>query len=208
MKKRIHPSAFVEDGSFIADGVSVWHFAHIRQGARLEEGVSIGKDVYVDGDVTVGKGSRVQNGVNIYKGVGIGRFCFIGPGVTFTNDRYPRVGRTAWTVVSTLLDDGCSLGAGAIVRCGVHIGAFAMVGSGAVVTKDIPAFCLVTGVPAETTHRICACADTVMPLITFDGQVIRDCCHKNLNPEVLQMAITKADETPDLLVLPKRTGTE
>ncbi len=206
MKKLIHPSAFVEEGAIIADGVNIWHLAQVRKGARLEEGVSIGKDVYIDADVTVGLGTRIQNGVNVYKGVGIGKYCFVGPGVTFTNDRYPRVGRTTWTVVPTILDDGCSLGAGAIVRCGVHIGAFAMVGSGAVVTKDIPAFCLVTGVPADATHRICACTDTVMPLISFDGQVIRDCCHKNLKPEVLQLAITKADEARDLVILPRRTG--
>ncbi len=207
-KPRIHPSAFVEEGAQISEGASVWHLAHVRSGSRLEENVSIGKDVYVDSGVTVGKGSRVQNGVNIYKGVEIGRFCFIGPGTTFTNDRYPRIGRSSWNVVSTILDDGCSLGAGAIVRCGVHIGAFAMVGSGAVVTKDIPSFCLVTGVPAEPTHRICACADTVMPLISFDGEVIRDCCRKNLNKEVLALAITRADESPDVLSLPKRTGSE
>lgn len=187
-KIRVHPTAFVEDRVELAEDVQIWHFAQIRSGARLSKAVSIGKSVYVDSDVTIGEGSRIQNGVNIYKGVEVGRWCFIGPAVVFTNDQTPRVGRKNWNLTKTNLEDGCSLGAGSIIRCGITLGAFSMIGAGAVVTKDIPPFCLVTGLPAELTHRICACGDTTMPLIEFIDNVIRPCCHKNLIPEVLKVA--------------------
>lgn len=191
MAATIHSTAIVEPGAVLEDDVKVWHFAHVRTGARLGRSVSVAKDVYVDAGVIIGEGSRVQNGVNIYKGVEIGSWCFIGPGVVFTNDLHPRVGRDNWEITPTHLEDGCSLGAGAIVRCGVKIGAFAMVGAGAVVTKDIPPFCLVTGVPAELTHRVCACGDTTMPLISWMEDVIRPCCHQHLKPEVLAIAQEK-----------------
>lgn len=184
----------MEEGAQIAEDVKIWHLAHIRNGAHLGRSVSIGKDVYVDSGVIIGEGSRVQNGVNIYKGVEVGQWCFIGPGAVFTNDQHPRVGRISWEVVDTILEDGCSIGAGAIIRCGVHIGAFAMVGAGAVVTKDIPPFCVVTGVPAELSHRVCACGETTLPLITPVDQLIRSCCEKQLNPVVLKMAQDKIQD--------------
>lgn len=194
MSQVIHPTAIVEPGAHLSEDVKVWHFAHVRKGAKLGPSVSIGKDVYVDADVIVGEGSRVQNGVNIYKGVQISRWCFIGPAVVFTNDLHPRIGRTDWTITPTFLDDGCSLGAGAIIRCGIHIGAFALVGAGALVTKDIPPFCLVTGVPADLSHRVCACGDEILPLMSWVGDVIRPCCHKNLQPAVLATAIAVVEK--------------
>jgi len=188
MSSFIHPTAVVEPGVSLGEDVKIWHFSHIRKDAVLGPRVSVAKDVYVDANVIIGEGSRIQNGVNIYNGVKISRWCFVGPGVVFTNDLHPRVGRKNWQVTSTLLEDGSSLGAGAIVRCGVRIGAFAMVGAGAVVTKDIPPFCLVTGVPADLSHRICACGDQVLPLMSWIGDVIRPCCEENLEPAVLSVA--------------------
>jgi len=184
----IHPTAVVEPGANLAEDVKIWHFAHVRKGCTLGPQVSVGKDVYIDANVTVGEGSRIQNGVNIYNGVTISRWCFVGPAVVFTNDQHPRIGRKDWEVVPTVLEDCCSLGAGAIIRCGVRIGAFAMVGAGAIVTKDIPPFCLVTGVPADLSHRVCACGDESLPLMSWIGDVIRPCCHKNLHPEVMKRA--------------------
>lgn len=191
MPNFIHPSAFVEEGAVLEEDVKIWHLAHVRAGSHLGKSVSIGKDVYVDAGVIIGEGSRVQNGVNIYKGVQVGSWCFIGPGAVFTNDQYPRVGRITWDVTETILEDGCSIGAGAIIRCGIKIGAFAMVGAGAVVTKDIPPFCLVTGVPAELTHRVCACGETTIPLISWVDECIRPCCRKHLHPQVLKLAEEK-----------------
>lgn len=184
----IHPTAVVEANVTLGEDAKVWHFSHVRSHAVIGPRVSIAKDVYVDANVSIGEGSRIQNGVNIYNGVKISRWCFVGPAVVFTNDMHPRVGRHNWQVTPTLLEDGASLGAGAIVRCGVTVGAFAMVGAGAVVTKDIPPFCLVTGVPADLSHRICACGDQVLPLMSWVGDVILPCCEKNLDPEVLEVA--------------------
>lgn len=184
----IHPTAVIEPGANIADDVKIWHFAHVRTNCTLGPRVSIGKDVYIDSNVEIGESSRIQNSVNIYNGVKIKRWCFVGPAVVFTNDQHPRIGRKTWEVVPTILEDCCSLGAGAIIRCGVHIGAFAMVGAGAIVTKDIPPFCLVTGVPADLSHRVCACGDETIPLMSWIGEVIRPCCHRNLQPEVLKRA--------------------
>jgi UDP-2-acetamido-3-amino-2,3-dideoxy-glucuronate N-acetyltransferase len=194
MKAYIHPSATVETGAQLEDDVKVWHSAHVRAGAHLKNAVSIGKDVYIDAGVIVGTGSRIQNGVNVYKGVEISSWCFVGPAVVFTNDQYPRIGRKNWKIVSTHIDDGCSIGAGAIIRCGIRLGAFSMIGAGAVVTKDVPAFCLATGLPAEITHRICACADTSLPLISGLNELIRDCCEKNLETQVLEIAKDKVKE--------------
>lgn len=185
---QIHPTAIVEPGASIGMGTQVWHFSHIRSGAMLGKMVSIAKGVYIDPDVKIGEGSRIQNEVSIYKGVEVGRWCFIGPSVVFTNDQSPRIGRKSWKVVPTILEDGCSLGAGSILRCGIKIGTFAMIGAGAIVTRDIPAFCLATGVPAELSHRICACGDTKMPLIEPIKNVIKDCCRENLNETMLNLA--------------------
>lgn len=187
-RPQIHPTAIVEEGASLGAGVQVWHFSHIRAGAVLHESVSIAKGVYVDPDVQIGIGSRIQNGVNIYKGVQVGKWCFIGPSVVFTNDQSPRIGRKSWNIVPTVLEDGCSLGAGSILRCGITIGSFAMVGAGAIVTRDIPPFCLASGVPAELTHRICACSDTKMPLIEPLKNVLRECCAKNLNQTMYSLA--------------------
>lgn len=181
----IHTSAFVEDGVELREGAKVWHFCHVRKGAVLEENVSIGKDVYVDANVRIGKNTRVQNGVSLYTGLKIAPWCFIGPHVIFTNDQTPRVGTKSWKVVETHLETGMSIGAGAIIRCGVKIGAFAMIGAGAIVTKDVPPFHLAMGFPAQCHQMVCACGQTFLPIATKDSELIRDCCHQNLMPELL-----------------------
>jgi UDP-2-acetamido-3-amino-2,3-dideoxy-glucuronate N-acetyltransferase len=188
MSSYIHPTAIVEPGAVLADDVKIWHFAHVRKAAVLGKNVSIGKDVYVDANVVVGENSRIQNSVNIYNGVNIGRWCFVGPAVVFTNDQHPRIGRKDWEVVPTILEDHCSLGAGAIIRCGVRIGAFSMVGAGAIVTKDIAPFCLATGVPAETSHHVCACGDQILSSSHPIEDLILPCCRKNLESVVLDNA--------------------
>lgn len=187
---QIHPTAIVEPGAEIGAGAKVWHFCHIRSGARLGPLTSLGRDVFLDAGVDIGEGTRVQNGVSIYRGVEVGRFCFIGPHAVFTNDLRPRVGKGAWQIESTVLENGMSLGAGSIVRCGVRIGAFAMIGAGGVVTKSVEPFTLAMGLPAEPVARICACGETQMPLdaIFSAANLLRDCCRQNLNPEVLALA--------------------
>ena len=184
----VHETAIVDPGCQIGPGAKIWHFCHVRTGASICRDVSLARDVYVDLDVRIGESSRVQNGVSIYRGVDIGRYCFIGPHVIFTNDLVPRVGVRSWNVVPTTIEDGASLGAGVIVRCGVRIGAFALVGTGSVVTRDVPAFHLVHGLPGRPQHRICACGQTQSPL-RDPGPCVLDCCHERLLPAVLAVAV-------------------
>jgi acetyltransferase-like isoleucine patch superfamily enzyme len=180
-----HPTAVVEDGANLAEDAKVWHFCHVRKGAILEKAVSLGKDVYVDSGVRIGHHTRVQNGVSIYQGLEIGPWCFVGPHVIFTNDQTPRVGSKAWNIVPTKLEMGMSIGAGAIIRCGVTVGAFAMIGAGAIVTKDVPPFHLAMGFPAQCHQMVCACGQTFLPIATKDAELLRDCCQNNLLPELL-----------------------
>lgn len=179
----VHPSAFVEEGAEIEDKVKVWHFCHVRKNAVLENSVSLGKDVYIDVDVRVGRHSRIQNGVSVYQGLKIAPWCFIGPHAIFTNDQTPRVGSKVWNVVETNLEFGMSIGAGAVIRCGITIGAFAMIGAGAIVTKDVPAFHLAIGFPAQVQQMICACAQSFHPLGTPFKEMLQPCCKANLLPE-------------------------
>lgn len=153
----IHPTAVVEEGASIGDGTRVWHFVHVRRGARIGRNCNIGKDVYIDVDVVIGDNVKVQNFATIYRGVVIEDDVFIGPHVTFTNDLYPRSFSTDWKPVPTLVKKGASIGANATIVCGVTIGEYAMIGAGAVVTKDVPPFGLVYGNPAKLRGFVCYC---------------------------------------------------
>ena len=148
-RANVHATAMVDPGATLGSGVVVWHWSHIREGAILGDGCRIGQGVYIDEGVTLGSGCKVQNAVSIYRGVSIGRNVFIGPHVTFTNDLTPRAHTEDWQVVPTVVDDGASVGANATIVCGVRLGRNCMVGAGAVVTKDVPAYGLVVGTPAR-----------------------------------------------------------
>jgi UDP-2-acetamido-3-amino-2,3-dideoxy-glucuronate N-acetyltransferase len=143
-----HPTAIVDSDSEIGEGTKIWHFSHICAGAKIGKNCSFGQNVYVAPGVVIGDNVKVQNGVSIYSGVIVGDFCFLGPHCVFTNDKYPRaIG--AWTIQSTVLQKGVSIGANATVMCGLILGEYAMVGSGSVVVKDVPAKALVVGNPAR-----------------------------------------------------------
>jgi len=184
----IHPSAVIEDEAIIGQGSRIWHFCHIRKNARIGTDVVLGKDVYIDQGVTIGRGCRIQNGVSVYKGVEIGDWCFIGPHVIFTNDTSPRAGNKNWQVVPTILQAGMSIGAGSIILCGITIGSFAMVGAGAIVTKDVPPFHICTGFPAKTTKMVCCCGQTFLALDSPKETLLRDCCLQNMNKKTLKEA--------------------
>ena len=139
----------VEPGSEIGDGTFVWHHAHVRSGAAIGVGCTIGKNVYIDEGVRIGARCKVQNNVSVYNGVTIGDDVFVGPSVTFTNDRVPRAFNAAWTITPTYVQQGASLGANSTIVCGVTIGRFAMVAAGATVTKDVADHQLVAGTPAR-----------------------------------------------------------
>jgi UDP-2-acetamido-3-amino-2,3-dideoxy-glucuronate N-acetyltransferase len=156
-----HETAVVEDGARIGDGTSVWHHAHVRAGSTVGRGCTLGKDVYVDAGAVVGDRVKVQNGVSVYAGVTLGDDVFVGPSVVFTNDLRPRAHDADWEVTPTVVRDGASLGAGAVVVCGTVLGADCMVGAGSVVTRGVADHQLVVGNPARHAGWVCRCGRVV-----------------------------------------------
>jgi len=158
----VHPLAVVEDQAKIGKGSSVWHFAHIRKNAVLGENCIIGKNVYIDADVQIGSNVKIQNNVSVYHGVTIADGVFVGPHVCFTNDKNPRAINSDgapkkaddWVISKIFVDRGASIGANATIVAGIRIGKWAMIGSGSVVTKDVPDFALVIGNPARIRGKV------------------------------------------------------
>jgi len=148
----IHPMAIVDDGVRIGDGTKVWHFCHILSGSQIGAGCVFGQNVMAGPDVVIGDGCKLQNNVAVYKGVTLEADVFCGPSCVFTNVLTPRafVERKN-EFAPTLVRRGATIGANATIVCGVTIGQYAMIGAGAVVTKDVPDHALVVGNPS---HRI------------------------------------------------------
>lgn len=171
MKIRIHASAEVSDKAIIGTGSSIWHHSQVREGAHLGENCIIGKGVYIDAGVRLGNNVKVQNYVSIYHGVTVEDGVFIGPHVCFTNDLQPRAinpdgslkAADDWTLTTTLIQHGAALGANSTIRCGVTIGRWAMVGSGSVITRDVPDYGLVYGNPARLHGYVCPCGQKMEP---------------------------------------------
>jgi UDP-2-acetamido-3-amino-2,3-dideoxy-glucuronate N-acetyltransferase len=153
-KVYIHPSANVSDKALIGEGTKVWINVQIRENARIGVGCILSKDVYVDHGVRIGDRCKIQNSVSVYNGVNIGDDVFVGPNVSFTNDRVPRAFNTDWLITETKVETGASLGANSTIVCGITIGEYAMVAAGSVVTKDVPPYTLVMGNPARLVGKI------------------------------------------------------
>jgi acetyltransferase-like isoleucine patch superfamily enzyme len=161
----IHPTADVSPAAQIGSGTRIWHQTQVRERAVIGRNCIVGKDVYIDFDVVIGDNVKIQNGALIYHGVTLEDGVFIGPQACLTNDRVPRAitpdGRlkttTDWEVGPIRVCYGASIGAGAIVLPDVTIGRFAMVAAGAVVTRSVPDYGLVVGVPARLVGYVCPC---------------------------------------------------
>lgn len=150
----IHPSANVSEHATIGDGTKIWINVQVREHSRIGEGCILSKDVYIDHAVEIGDRCKIQNSVSVYNGVSIGNDVFVGPNVSFTNDRVPRAFNTEWKITPTRIEDGASIGANATVVCGITIGEFAMVAAGSVVTKSVSPYTLVIGNPARPVAKI------------------------------------------------------
>jgi UDP-2-acetamido-3-amino-2,3-dideoxy-glucuronate N-acetyltransferase len=161
----IHATADVSAQAAVGSGARIWHQAQVRERACIGANCIVGKGAYVDSGVTIGDNAKIQNGVYVYHGATIEDGVFLGPGVILTNDKFPRAVNpdgtlktdADWEVSPILIRRGASIGAGAVVLPGVTVGEFALVGAGAVVTRDVPAHGLVYGNPARPHGYVCRC---------------------------------------------------
>lgn len=156
-RARIHASADVDESARIGDDSSIWHLAQVRDGARLGSGCVVGRGAYIGSGVSMGDNCKVQNYALVYEPARLGDGVFIGPAVVLTNDTYPRAIspdgeiKTAsdWQAVGVVIEDGASIGARSVCVAPVTIGRWALVAAGSVVTRDVPPYALVAGVPAR-----------------------------------------------------------
>ena len=158
----IHESAYVDDGATIGNGTKIWHFCHVMPGAVIGERCNLGQNVVVMPGTKLGNNVKVQNNVSIYEGVELEDDVFCGPSMVFTNVINPRshVSRKN-EYQRTLVRRGASIGANATIVCGITLGEYAFVGAGAVVTRDVPDYALVIGVPARQSGWVCQCGEVL-----------------------------------------------
>ncbi|MEY4091256.1 MAG: hypothetical protein RLZZ496_438 [Pseudomonadota bacterium] len=146
----IHESSYVDDGAVIGPGTKIWHFCHILSGTVIGENCSIGQNAMIGPKVRLGHGCKIQNNVSLYEGVELADDVFCGPSSVFTNVLNPRahVNRKA-EFRATPVGRGATIGANATIVCGHSLGAYCLIGAGAVVTKDVPDYALMVGTPAR-----------------------------------------------------------
>ena len=179
----VHESSFVDKGVQIGKGTRIWHFSHIQSGARIGAECILGQNVNVGNNVKVGNYCKIQNNVSIYEGVELQDYVFCGPSMIFTNIRLPRSEfpqNGSKYYEKTLVKKSASIGANATIICGITIGEYALIGSGSVVTKDVPAFALVIGNPGKITGWVSKIGERLV----FNDRDIATC---NKNGEKYQL---------------------
>ena len=206
MTANVHPLAVVDAGAQLGEGTRVWHFAHVCAGARIGDGCSLGQGVYVGNDVLIGHNVKIQNNVSVYDAVTLEDDVFCGPSVVFTNVHNPRssvVRKREYR--PTLVKRGATLGANCTIVCGVEVGRYAFVGAGAVVSRDVPDFALVLGVPAKQAgwmsrhgERLSFVGGTAACPATGERYALRD--------GVCRVVDLPDDDTPGVPPTPAGTG--
>ena len=153
----VHESSYIDENVLIGEGTKIWHFSHVQTGAVLGENCSIGQNVNIGNNVKIGNHVKIQNNVSVYEGVELEDYVFCGPSMVFTNIKVPRSEfpqRGSEYYQKTLVKKSASIGANATIVCGVTIGEYSMIGSGAVVTKDVPPYALVIGNPGRVVGKV------------------------------------------------------
>lgn len=157
----VHETSVVENNVTIGEGTKIWHFSHIQSDVNIGEQCSFGQNVNISSNVKIGHGCKVQNNVSVYEGVELEDYVFCGPSMVFTNDLTPRAkypkGSAGYK--KTIVHTGASIGANATIVCGKEIGKWAMIAAGAVITKNVPGYALMVGVPAKQIGWVCECGN-------------------------------------------------
>ena len=159
-----HVTACIDTGAEIGAGTKIWHFCHVMPQAKIGKDCSLGQNVFVANRVEIGDGCKIQNNVSLYEGVVLEDYVFCGPSMVFTNIKMPRCEfprNTAEDYLTTRVKRGASIGANATIVCGVTLHEYAFVAAGAVVTKDVPAYAMVAGVPAKIIGWMSAYGDVL-----------------------------------------------
>jgi len=180
----IHESSFVDKNTSIGEGTKIWHFSHVQSGSVIGENCSLGQNVNIGNNVIIGSNVKIQNNVSIYEGVELEDFVFCGPSMVFTNIKVPRSEfsqRGTESYQKTLVKKSVSIGANATIICGVTLGEYSMIGSGAVITKNVPAFALVVGNPGKVIGWV----DRRGNRLEFNDRKISKCGHYKLNGKIL-----------------------
>jgi UDP-2-acetamido-3-amino-2,3-dideoxy-glucuronate N-acetyltransferase len=155
----VHESSYIDENVSIGRDTKIWHFCHIQKGAQIGEKCSLGQNVNISNNVKIGNGVKIQNNVSVYEGIELEDYVFCGPSMVFTNDLTPRskYPKDVEGYKRTLVKYGASIGANATIICGNTIGRWAMIASGAVVTKNVPDHALMVGIPAKQMGWVCEC---------------------------------------------------
>ena len=158
MAATVHPTAIVDAGAKVGSGTRIWHWTHVSGSAQIGANCSLGQNVYVGDKVVIGNNVKIQNNVSVYEGVQIEDDVFCGPSMVFTNVINPRAAISRKHEYRlTIVRRGATLGANCTIICGITIGEYAFIGAGAVVTRDVSSYALMTGVPAKRRGWMCEC---------------------------------------------------
>lgn len=194
----VHETAIVDDGVTIGTGSKIWHFCHVMKGARIGRRCNLGQNVFIDRDVPIGDNVKIQNNVSVYTGVEVADHAFLGPSCVFTNvvtprSAFPRTNPET-DYFTTHVRIGASIGANATIRCGIELGEWCLIGSGAVVTKNVPAHAIMAGVPASQLGWACHCAGVLKE--RKDGRWVcpEENCHREYEIEGMKVTLV---HTPD-----------
>jgi UDP-2-acetamido-3-amino-2,3-dideoxy-glucuronate N-acetyltransferase len=183
-----HPSAIIDEGAQIGKGTQIWHFCHLMSTCRVGTSCKIGQNVYIDANAIVGNGVKIQNNVSVYNGVVVEDDVFLGPSMVFTNVINPRSFIERKNMFrKTIVRKGATIGANATIICGVEIGAYAIIGAGSVVTKNVPAYALMKGNPARQSGWVSEAGHT----LKFDETGVAACPESGEKYKVVDNSLLK-----------------